>query len=298
MSNEPPIPLDPNFVISLPNFEGPLDLLLYLVQKHELDVLDLPISFVTEKYIQYLSLMQRLELDVAAEYLVMAATLAHIKSKMLLPEPPKDQESDEDEEGDPRAELIKRLLEYQKYKLAAADLGSRGVAGRDVFLRGVGTEEASGPPPLANVTLFKLVEAFHLIAKRMQSELSMEVSAERITIGERIEQILDALRGFERLSFTQLFEGLASDYDLVVTFLAILEMAKGKQLRVYQSDPDSPIYVSARTEEDIDVYVPSDAERKAAVAAEGESGGDAADDDEDDDDEDEDDDDEDDDDEE
>lgn len=258
MSNEPPIPLDPNFVIQLPNFEGPLDLLLYLVQKHELDVLDLPISFVTEKYIQYLSLMQRLELEVAAEYLVMAATLAHIKSKMLLPEPPKDQEAEDEEQGDPRAELIARLLEYQKYKLAAADLGSRGVAGRDVFLRGVGMEEASGPPPLANVSLFKLVEAFHLIAKRMQSELSMEISAERITIGERIEQILDALRGHERLSFQELFEGLASDYDLVVTFLAILEMAKGKQLRVYQAGPDAPIYVSARTEEDKDPVVSYD----------------------------------------
>lgn len=282
-ANEPPIPLDPNFVIQLPNFEGPLDLLLYLVQKHELDVLDLPIAFVTERYIAYLSLMQRLELDVAAEYLVMAATLAHIKSKMLLPEPPKDQEGDEEEGGDPRAELIARLLEYQKYKLAAADLGARGVAGRDVFLRGVGMEEASGPPPLANVSLFKLVEAFHLIAKRMQSELSMEVSAERITIGERIEQILDSLRGHERLAFPQLFEGLASDYDLVVTFLAILEMAKGKQLRVYQAGPDSPIYVSARTADDVDPVVTYDTPVSAEVIPEAEEdvgGDDESDDDE------------------
>jgi segregation and condensation protein A len=260
MSSSPstPEPLDPSFRLELPTFQGPLDLLLHLIQKHELEILDLPIAFVTERYLSYIQLMERLDLDIASEYLVMAATLAHIKSKMLLPEPPKDQEAEDEEEGDPRAELIARLLEYQKYKLAAADLGSRGVAGRDVFLRGVGMEEASGPPPLANVSLFKLVEAFHLIAKRMQSELSMEISAERITIGERIEQILDALRGFERLSFQELFEGLASDYDLVVTFLAILEMAKGKQLRVYQAGPDSPIYVSARTEDDKDPVVQYD----------------------------------------
>ena len=135
MSADPPLALDPNFRIELPNFEGPLDLLLYLVQKHELNVLDLPISFVTEKYLAYISVIQSLNLDIAVEYLVMAATLAHIKSKMLLPKPPEDQDDDPEEELDPRAELIRRLLEYQKYKQVAEELGARGVAGRDVFKR-------------------------------------------------------------------------------------------------------------------------------------------------------------------
>ncbi|MCZ7678856.1 MAG: segregation/condensation protein A [Sandaracinaceae bacterium] len=126
--SDAPDPLDPSFTIALPAFEGPLDLLLHLIRKHELDILDLPIAFVTERYLAYVSLMERLDLDLASEYLVMAATLAHIKSKMLLPQ--EAQEPDEDEaageEIDPRAELIRRLLEYQKYKAVAEDLGARG----------------------------------------------------------------------------------------------------------------------------------------------------------------------------
>src|SRR5688500_18779694 len=133
--------------VSLPAFEGPLDLLLHLVQKHELNILDLPIAFVTERYLAYLDLMKQLDLDVASEYLVMAATLAHIKSKLLLPAPPAGQDDAALlDEIDPRADLIRRLLEYQKYKAVAADLGARGVQGRDVFLRGAPAPEAEGPP--------------------------------------------------------------------------------------------------------------------------------------------------------
>src|SRR6202046_453212 len=138
--------------LQLPHFEGPLDLLLHLCQKHELNILDIPISFVTEKYLEYLSVMQLMHLDIASEYLVMAATLAHIKSKMLLPAPPPGQEDDAFvEEEDPREALIRRLLEYQKYKQAAVDLAARGVAGRDIFLRGAAIEEAheGEPAPLA-----------------------------------------------------------------------------------------------------------------------------------------------------
>ena len=131
------------FPVVLPTFEGPLDLLLHLCQKHELDILDIPIAFVTEKYLEYLAVMTLMDLDVASEYLVMAATLAHIKSKSLLPAPPPGQEDElSAEEEDPREALIKRLLEYQKYKAAAEDLQARGVAGRDIFLRGASLEEA------------------------------------------------------------------------------------------------------------------------------------------------------------
>src|SRR5579872_6653384 len=128
--------------VELPHFEGPLDLLLHLCQKHELQILDIPIGFITEKYLEYLAVMQLMQLDIAAEYLVMAATLAHIKSKMLLPAPPPGQEDDlgEEDEMDPREALIRRLLEYQKYKLASEQLAARGVAGRDVFSRGMNAQ--------------------------------------------------------------------------------------------------------------------------------------------------------------
>lgn len=247
MSEEPPIPLDPNFRIQLPNFEGPLDLLLYLIQKHELSIEDLPIAFVTERYVEYIGTMHKLNLDVAGEYLVMAATLAHIKSKTLLPDPPKDPDDPSAEELDPRAELIRRLFEYQKFKNAAEQLGGRGVAGRDVFPRGVHAEEASGPPPLAPISIFKLVDAFHQVAKRLEKDFSLEIAAERITINERIEEILDMVNARRRISFEQLFEGAASTYDLVVSFLALLEMAKSRLLRIYQTEPEAPIYLEQRT---------------------------------------------------
>lgn len=246
MSDEPPIPLDPNFRIQLPNFEGPLDLLLYLIQKHELEIANLPIAFVTEKYVEYIGTMQRLNLDVAGEYLVMAATLAHIKSKTLLPEPPKGQDETDLEEIDPRADLIRRLFEYQKFKAAAEQLGGRGVAGRDVFQRGLKAEEASGPPPLAPISVFKLIDAFQQVAKRLEKDISLEVAAERITINERIEEIMDLVAVRRRVSFDQLFEHIATTYDLVVTFLALLEMAKSRLLRIYQADPNEPIYLEQR----------------------------------------------------
>jgi segregation and condensation protein A len=243
MATDAPIPIDPNFRLQLPNFEGPLDLLLHLVQTHSLDILDLPIAFVTEKYVEYLSMMQKLNLDVAAEYLVMAATLLHIKSKSLLPKPPPELEDDEDEEGDPREALIRRLFEYQKYKHAAEDLASRGLSGRDVFTRGTKTPVAEGEPALAPVSLFKLLDAFKSIAERVAGTLSLEVDAERITIQERMTQVIDLLEVRKRLRFEELFEGASSTYELVVTFLALLEMGKMRLLFIYQADPGSPIHI-------------------------------------------------------
>lgn len=241
-----PIPVDPSFRIEVPGFEGPLDLLLYLIKKHQLDILDLPISFITERYLEYLSLMEELNLDVASEYLVMAATLAHIKSKGLLPRPPEDQDDVEEDEIDPRAELIRRLLEYQKYKRAGEGLGSRGVAGRDVFPRGAPGPKAAGPADLAEFSVFKLIDAFQSIVKRRKGEISLEVDAERITIQQRIAQIVESLRRSERTPFETLFGDAVNTYDLVVTFLALLEMAKMRLLRIYQTAPEEPIYLEAR----------------------------------------------------
>ena len=240
---DPPEALDPNFRIALPNFEGPLDLLLHLIRKHELDILDLPISFITDKYLEYLRLMEDLNLDVASEYLVMAATLAHIKSKMLLPKPPEDQEDEAEDGLDPRAELIRRLLEYQKYKRVAEDLGTRAIAGRDVFARGAPAPTATGARPLAQVSVFKLIDAFKGVAKRAKAELSLEVDAERMTIQQRIGEVVELLRFRRRCQFEDLFQGVGSSYELVVTFLALLEMAKMRIASIYQTDHEEPIYL-------------------------------------------------------
>jgi len=246
-NREAPQPLDPNFRIALPSFEGPLDLLLHLIKQHELDILDLPVAFVTERYLDYLGLMKRLHLDIAAEYLVMAATLAHIKSKMLLPSPPADQEDEDDEDAiDPREELIRRLLEYQKYKAAAAELGGRGLAGRDVFPRGADAPQPTGPPPLAEVGLFKLLEAFQRVLERKRGDLSFEVTAERITIQERITQITEKIRGRAHATFDELFDDVHTTYDIVVTFLALLEMAKQHMARLYQPEAQGPIRLEVR----------------------------------------------------
>ncbi len=200
--------------VQLPHFEGPLDLLLHLCQKHELDILDIPIGFVTEKYLEYLAVMQLMELDVAAEYLVMAATLAHIKSKMLLPAPPPGQEDEAtaEDEGDPREALIRRLLEYQKYKHAGEQLAARGVAGRDVF----GGECPSRRPkrqglaPLAEVPLFALVEAFQRVLDRSKVKLSHDIVADRISLSDRIAQLSDLLAVRRRVRFEELFEELST----------------------------------------------------------------------------------------
>jgi len=244
------------YTVSLPQggFEGPLDLLLHLCQKHELDILDIPISFVTEKYLEYLAVMQLMDLDVAAEYLVMAATLAHIKSKMLLPAPPPGQEDEAFvEEEDPREALIRRLLEYQKYKRAGEELQARGVAGRDVFTRGAAIEEAvhSGLPPLADVPLFRLVEAFQSVLSKSKVKLAHDVVADRISITDRIHELADVLRTKRRLVFEELFDGMTTRFDLVITFLALLEMTRLRMTRLYQTEPLSPLYVELAADDTI-----------------------------------------------
>jgi segregation and condensation protein A len=239
-------PAEQVFRLEIASFEGPLDLLLHLIQSHELDILDLPIAFITEKYLAYLALMGTLALDVVSEYLVMAATLAHIKSKMLLPVAPVDQDDDGLEfEGDPREELVRRLLEYQKYKAAAASLASRGLAGRDVFTRGAPAEEAKGDAPLGGMTLFNLLDAFNRVLKRANAEFSREIMAERITIQDRIQEIVDLLVERRRVTFDELFEGYLTAYDIVVTFLAMLEMGKQNLVRIYQTEPYAPIYLES-----------------------------------------------------
>jgi segregation and condensation protein A len=254
-----PLPVEPAAVepafegqyrVQLPAFEGPLDLLLHLIQQHEIDILDIPVSFITEKYLAYLKLMRSLAIDVASEYLVMAATLVHIKSKMLLPSVPAGQEDDSvlAEEEDPRAELVRRLLEYQKYKAAAADLAERGTLGRDVFMRPVTEAEPEGVAPFAAMGVFSLLEAFEKVLKRSNIKIDHEVVFDRISITDRIVELTERLTERRRMRFEDMVMiGLPgptiSRFDVVITFLAVLEMARLKLIRVYQSDPLAPLHV-------------------------------------------------------
>ncbi|EYF01704.1 segregation and condensation protein A [Chondromyces apiculatus] len=251
---------DGEYVIHLPSFEGPLDLLLHLIQKHELDILDIPVSFITEKYLEYLNVMKALTIDLASEYLVMAATLAHIKSKMLLPVVPAGQDDDGmpgDEEEDPRAELVRRLLEYQKYKAAAEELSDRGTLGRDIFTRGMSEEEVpQGPAPFAAVNAVNLLDAFEKILKRTNVRIDHEVTFDRISITDRILEVTDKLSARRAMTFEALLlDGLprgapVSKFEIVITFLAVLEMCKLKLLRVHQVDPLSAIYVELSVQDD------------------------------------------------
>jgi segregation and condensation protein A len=233
------------YSVTLPMFEGPLDLLLHLCQKHELNIIEIPISFVTEKYLEYLKLLTIANLDVAAEYLVMAATLAHIKSKMLLPQVPSGQEDEALEEEDPREALIRRLLEYQKYKKAAEDLAAKGIKGADYFGRGASIEQAApiGIPPLADVSLFALMDAFQRVLSRSKIKITHDVIADRISINDRIHELVDILKTKKRILFDELFLGVATRFDLVITFLALLEMTKLRMTRLFQSGPLTEIYV-------------------------------------------------------
>jgi segregation and condensation protein A len=248
---------DGQYRIKLESFEGPLDLLLHLIQQHELDILDIPVSFITEKYLEYLKLMQVLSIEIASEYLVMAATLVHIKSKMLLPAEPTDQEDGmpAEEEEDPRAELVRRLLEYQKYKAAAADLAERGTLGRDVFPRGVEEAPPPGPAEFAKVEVFSLLEAFERILKKAKVKIDHEVVFDRISITDRIVELTEKLEGRRAVRFEWLFlggsqAGPPTRFDLVITFLAMLEMCRMKLLRVYQTGPLAPIYMGLVEEQD------------------------------------------------
>jgi segregation and condensation protein A len=231
------------YQVVLPTFEGPLDLLLHLIEQHELDIRDIPIAFVAKKYVEYIMLMEEMNIDIASEYLVMAATLTHIKSKMLLPVPPADQDDEEDEGLDPRAELVRRLLEYQKYKQAAEHLGEGDVLGRDVFVRGLPAPSVEGPAPLAGLSLFKLLDAFQSVLSRATVTVDHQIDLERFSITDRINQLVDLLQLHKKLSFEQLFEGASSRADLIVTFLALLEMTRLRMTRLEQEAPLEPITV-------------------------------------------------------
>jgi segregation and condensation protein A len=237
-------PREGAYRVELPFFEGPLDLLLHLVKTHELDILDIPIAFITEKYLEYIALMRSLQLDVAAEYLLMAATLAHIKSRMLVPVPPALETEAGETEPDPRMELVRRLLEYQRYKEAAEKLVGLTMLSRDVFLRGSPPPAAQGEAPLAEMEMWRLLEAFKAVLERSKFDVAHEVTVDRISVTERIGQLSDLFARRPQVVFEDLFDGQRTRYEVVVTFLAILEMTRLKMLRLYQAAPAATIHIS------------------------------------------------------
>jgi segregation and condensation protein A len=231
--------------VDLEGFEGPLDLLLFLIRRHAIDVFDIPMAFVCERYLGYLKVMESLNIDVAAEFLAMAAELLHIKSKMLLPRPV---EVEDEEEVDPRAELVRRLLEYQKYKDAADQLSSLNRTGRDTF----GRDPEELPPaaekaPLAEVGLFALIEAFDTVLRRQKPELRHQVMMETASVRQRIRSLIAVFTERHQVPFLELLGELATRVDVVVTFLSILEMARLQMLKIYQSS-EGAIYLEARFE--------------------------------------------------
>jgi segregation and condensation protein A len=232
-----------DYTFRLEGFEGPLDLLLHLIQKNQLDIFNIPIALVTEQYLEYLQLMKVLNLDIAGEYLLMASTLLHIKSKMLLP---KSTDEEEEEEEDPRAELVRRLLEYQKYKQAALELEKRPLLDRDVFIRLV--NEASEEEPeeeRIEVDLFELLEAFRKVLERVKPETIHEVVLEHLRVEDKIQEIMSLLEKEKRsLAFHRLFPEQASRRVVVITLLAILELVKMKRIRIFQMAPFETIRIS------------------------------------------------------
>ncbi len=257
------IPQGLRFSVALPAFEGPLDLLLHLIREHKLDILDIPISLITERYLAYLEMMQSLDIDVAAEFLVMAATLAHIKSRMLLPrEEHVAQDTPEEAGEDPREALVRRLLEYQKYREAGEALGARPVLGRDTFLRPPPGDDAdsddasNGDLGFAEVSVFKLVEAFDHVLKHARIKMAHQVVMDRLSLSEAILGVSEKLTALGRLGFAQLLEKRDAAGELVpldrhrvvITFLALLEMAKLRLLRILQEEATGEIVISLRGE--------------------------------------------------
>ncbi len=248
-----PIPSDfeasPNaYTVTLQHFSGPLDLLIHLIKKNEVNIYEIPIARITAQYLQYIELMEELNLDLAGEYLVMAATLIHIKSRMLLPRPDPSQE---DENEDPRDALVNRLLEYQKYRAAANLLHERETLRSAQWQRpDERVAEIAGEEyePEVEVDLFSLMAAFKAVLDRARLRPQIPLPAEQISIEERIEQLLSRLSETEACGFEDLFEDVDSRPALIITFLALLEMIRLRLVRVFQAGMFGAIRVYRRAQ--------------------------------------------------
>jgi segregation and condensation protein A len=237
------------FPVKLSNFEGPLDLLLHLIRKHELDIHDIPIAVITAQYLAAIAFMQELDLDIAGEFLVMAATLIHIKSRMLLPRP-ETAAGVEGEEEDPRDALVRRLLEHQKFKAAAGLLHEREQLRAAQWLRpdrAVAEIAGDDYEPELEVDLFSLMTAFQTVVQRAKLRPRVLLPPEQLSVDTRMDQLLARLSETEACGFDDLFADIDERSGLIVTFLALLEMIRLKLVRVFQSGSFGPIRVYKRS---------------------------------------------------
>ncbi len=232
------------YQVKIENFEGPLDLLLHLIKKNEINIYDIPIALIAQQYLDYLSVMKELNLAVAGEFLVMAATLLHIKSRMLLPV---DEVAVDEEEGpDPREELVRRLLEYKQFKEAASQLDYKERLWRDTFGRdpGLPVEVTKDESPLDDISLFDLVDALQGVLSRHPEKRLVEIIPDNLTVRTRMSAIIEALEMHESMAFTALFEESSHRLVVIVTFLALLELIRIRVVRVFQSETFGAILVS------------------------------------------------------
>jgi len=230
--------------VFLDTFQGPLDLLLYLIKKENIDILNIPIAKITQQYIHYVELMKILNLELAGEYLVMAAVLAEIKSRLLLPRPIDTENADE---TDPRAELIRRLQEYEQIKAAAESLDALPQHGRDIFPASIQISDDEIPKSQPQVDFKELILAFLDIMKRAQLQSHHAVTREQLSVRERMSNILHYLQGRNYTAFHQLFTLKEGKAGVVVTFIAILELLKQTLIEIVQQEPYSPIHIKAVT---------------------------------------------------
>jgi segregation and condensation protein A len=231
--------------VFLEAFEGPLDLLLYLIRKQNIDILDIPVAEITRQYMGYVELMKSVRLELAAEYLVMAAMLAEIKSRMLLPR----SAVVEDEEHDPRAELIRRLQEYERFKAAAEGIDTLKRVGRDLYVPKLDAPQAKVRKLLPEVSLEELLMSMADVLRRSDMFESHQVSREALSTRERMSQVLERLRGGGFVPFVELFGAEEGKLGVVVTFMAILELVKEQLIELVQNDAFAAIHVRVRAEQ-------------------------------------------------
>ncbi|MFN8000021.1 MAG: segregation/condensation protein A [Acidobacteriota bacterium] len=234
-----------SYRVKLEIFEGPLDLLLYLIKKDEIDINDIPVAHITAQYLGYLELMQELDIAVAGDFLVMASTLIYIKSKMLLPPEPKA-EGESDLTEDPRAELVERLLEYQKFKSAAQMLHSRGEIEAATYTRGA--LETDKHNPEVSATVLDLLRVFREMLQRAVSQVQLEIQRDEVTMSEKLAQIHDLLAAYDEINVRDVFARARSKRELILTFLAFLELVKETKIHLVQRELFGEIFARRRTE--------------------------------------------------
>ena len=227
--------------VFLEAFEGPLDLLLYLIRRQNIDILDIPIAEITKQYVQYIDVMKELQLDLAGEYLLMAAMLAEIKSRMLLPRPPVE----DDEEDDPRAELVRRLQEYERFKKAAEDISELPRLERDVFVASADAPERKVVTKLPDVTLKELLLAFHDVLRRAEMFSNLHMQREPLSVRQRMSEILSRIKASTFTDFADLFDAEEGRMGVAVTFIALLELLKESVIEVVQADMYAPLHIRA-----------------------------------------------------